>query len=201
MSAKIGKARRAAFLRALAVSGNVTLAAEEAGVSRSWVSLARRAEPGFDSACREALASARGRLGAGGSNRPPRGWGRKGGSELVVAGTGRGRVQLVRAGARRWTPRLEARWLEALGESCNVGVAAEAVGMTAASLEAHLRRWPDLRRRVKAVLEAARPGIDAAWAAAAAKREPAPELWWDCEWPELSVAEAIRLLRRRRGRR
>lgn len=54
---KFDAAREAAFLAALETSGNLTLAADEVGVSRSWV-LLRRGESGrFDDLVRATLAA------------------------------------------------------------------------------------------------------------------------------------------------
>ncbi|HLL30893.1 MAG TPA: hypothetical protein VK403_07850 [Allosphingosinicella sp.] len=97
MTARMSEAKRRAFLRAYAQSGNVTLAAEEAGLSRSWVSLARRGDASFDSDCRAAKAASAERLGGGGCNRPPGAWKRRGGVDLVVQRAGRRPPQLVRS--------------------------------------------------------------------------------------------------------
>ena len=48
MSRKTSPVRRAAFLKALSATGNQTIAAERAKVSRSWVQLHRSTDPGFD---------------------------------------------------------------------------------------------------------------------------------------------------------
>ena len=50
--------RKRAVLAGLRHWGNVTLAAERAKVSRSWVERHRALDPAFDAACREAIASA-----------------------------------------------------------------------------------------------------------------------------------------------
>jgi hypothetical protein len=85
MYRKMGARRRGHFLRALAVSGNLTLAAERAGVSRSWVYKERAGDSAFDSACRAAKAAAdAGLRGRQASGRMPKGWNRFGGDELVV---------------------------------------------------------------------------------------------------------------------
>lgn len=93
MSRKFSEARRAAFIRAVAATGNQTIAAERAKVSRSWVTLHRSTDPAFDAAVRAAIEEARARfdgLGASGegSRKPPAGWGSLDGEELVVKGTG-----------------------------------------------------------------------------------------------------------------
>jgi len=162
MSRKFSEARRAAFIKAVRETGNQTLAAERAKVSRSWVQLHRSTDPAFDEAVRAAIKEAKGSLcwapdqvrGARGSNRPPRGWGHLDGEELVVKGTGGSalaaapggpggrRVQIARARLRQWTPRVEQRFLAALMATCNVKAACAEVRMSAAGAYAHRKRWP-----------------------------------------------------------
>lgn len=148
MTAKISEAKRRAFLKAYGQSGNLTLSAEQAGVSRSWVSLARRGDSGFDARCRAAKAASAERLAAGGCNRPPGAWKQRGGVDLVVRRARRGPPQVVRGSATCWTPRAEERFLGKLRQCNNLRLACEWAGMTLSSFEAHWRRWPDFRRRV-----------------------------------------------------
>lgn len=126
MSRKFSEARRGAFVRAVAATGNQTIAAERAKVSRSWVQLHRSTDPAFDAAVRAAIAEARARLtsgphpaspargrgagtarpaaaargGGGGSNGPPAGWGSLAGEELVVKGIGGSGARVGQAGRR-----------------------------------------------------------------------------------------------------
>ena len=169
MSAKISAARRAAFLKALEETGNQTLAAERAKVSRSWVVLHRSRDAGFDAAVRAAVRRARERLrvrpstslgtsgdglhGKRGSNAPPSGWGFLDGEELVVRGTNGRRTQIARARMRQWTPRVEDRFLATLSATCNVKAACAEVGMTAASAYGHRKRWTAFARRWDAAVE------------------------------------------------
>jgi hypothetical protein len=177
MSAKITATRQAAFLKAVAETGNQTLAAERAKVSRSWVLLHRKRDAGFDAAVREAVVKARetlserpstlrlrsgepalgtsggGRGGTSGTT-PPSGWGHLDGVELVVRGTGgspgaRGakRVQIARARLHQWDARVEDRFLATLAATCNVKAACAAAGMTAASAYNHRKRWRGFARR------------------------------------------------------
>lgn len=198
MTAKVSEAKRRAFLRAFAQSGNMTLSAERAGMSKSWVTKARRADPDFDLACRAAKAASVGRLGAGDCNRPPKGWRQSRGADLVVRRAGRRPAQVVRsAGPWQWTPRAEARFLGLLPATRNLRLAAAQAGMGRASLEAHLRRWPDFRRRVRKALAIGRIRLGAALAAEARwpldlfdLPEPAG--------PPPTIAETIRLVRRHR---
>lgn len=149
MTARVSEAKRRAFLKAYRQSGNLTLSAEQAGVSKSWVSLARRSDAAFDARCRAAKAKSAERLAGGGSNRPPPGWERRGGASLVVQRAGKRPPQVVRSLRTVWTPRAEARFLGKLRQCNNIRLACAWAKMTLSSYEAHWRRWPDFRRRVK----------------------------------------------------
>jgi hypothetical protein len=205
VTAKISAARKRAFLRAIARSGNLTLAAEQAGVSKSWAVKARLADPGFALDCRAAKASFdRLRMsgegpGARGSNRPPKGWRQSGGKELRVCGRGSQRVQIVRASEGQWTPRAEARFLGALTRTNNLEMACDQAGMTLSSYEAHSRRWPDFRRRVREARAFASERLEAALEA-----DSALPLDLDFEavddLPLPGIAEALAIVRRHRRR-
>ena len=129
MSAKIIASRRRAFLTHLGNTGNQTLSAERAKVSRSWVQLHRSRDPAFDAACREAIDRARASL-AGLETNPP---GMKlryfHGHELVVREACGHRVQIGRARIKQWTRRTEQRFLSALAATCNVTAACAEAGM------------------------------------------------------------------------
>jgi len=219
MYRKMSAARRAAFLRALEATGNQTLAAERARVSRSWVVKARSEDPEFDAAVRAAVAAAAAALtraaAGGGESAPPRGWGYLDGEELVVRGTGgsalpgaarhesgeRRRVQVARASARDWTSRAEARFLEVLGATCNVRAACAAVGLGPASAYAHRRRWPVFARRWDETVEVASDRLE--WALLErgcnpfSGEEAAPP---DNPIREMSASDAIHLLGMQRRR-
>jgi hypothetical protein len=181
VSAKTSPARRAAFFRALFETGNQSLAAERAKVSRSWVQLHRRTDPGFDEAVRDAIAEAKKNLrwahcqganlprrsaamsgghgdpdnqvrGDGGSCKPPSAWGFQNGEELVVRGSRGRRVQVARARVHQWTPRVEARFLAYLAETCNLRLSLRAVGLSAQSLHEHRKRWPAFDARCEEAL-------------------------------------------------
>jgi hypothetical protein len=155
-------AKRRVFLRAYAQSGNATLSAEQAGVSRSWVSLTRRSDKAFDRDCRAAKAASAERLAGGECNRPPVAWKRSGGVDLVVQRTGKRPPQVVRSLRTQWTPRAEGRFLGKLRQCNNVRLACAKAGMTLSSYEAHWRRWPDFRRRVSEARAFAGPYLEAA---------------------------------------
>jgi hypothetical protein len=165
MSAKTSPQRRAAFFAALRATGNQTIAAERAKVSRSWVQLHRSTDPAFDGDVRAAIEEAKAslRLGPGsspghsranrpasgwdGTRRPPSGWGHLDGEELVVKGTNGRRAQIARARLKQWTPRIEDRFLAVVAATCNVKAACAEVGMTVSSAYAHRKRWPGFARR------------------------------------------------------
>ncbi|WEK46212.1 MAG: hypothetical protein P0Y56_14515 [Candidatus Andeanibacterium colombiense] len=157
MSKKFSQARKAAFLSALRATGNQTLAAERAKVSRSWVQLHRSEDPAFRSAVELAVRQARDRLRAEPSRGVPGGAAYADGAELVVRGTGGSgggkRVQVARSRLRQWTPRVEERFLAALAGSCNVTAACAEAGLTAASAYGHRGRWPAFARRWDAAVE------------------------------------------------
>lgn len=154
MTARMSASRRNAFLKALGETGNFTISAERAKVSRSWVLLHRKRDAGFDAECREAVEKARqsfDRLRTSGGKQPPHGWGFLDGEELVVRGSGGSgggrRVQIARARLHQWTPRIEDRFLATLAATCNVSAAMAEVGMSKGSTYSHRRRWPGFARR------------------------------------------------------
>jgi len=151
MSHKTSPARRAVFLKALRETGNQTIAAERAKVSRSWVQLHRSTDPAFDAACRAAIAEAKANLSRAQGRQPPSGWGHLDGEELVVKGSGGSgggrRIQIARARLKQWTPRIEDRFLATLAATCNVKAACAEVGFTQASAYGHRKRWPGFAKR------------------------------------------------------
>jgi hypothetical protein len=153
MSAKTSLARRRAFFAAVAETGNQTLAAERAKVSRSWVTLHRQTDPQFRAELDAAVALAKARLrGAVGVGPSPKCRSQKG-EELVVNGSNGRRVQVRRANPRQWTPRLEARFLARLAEAANVHAACAAVGLSVPSAYNHRNRWADFARRWDTAVE------------------------------------------------
>lgn len=158
MKAKMSEKRRGAFLKALEVCGNQTLAAERTCVSRSWVCKARGLDPEFDAECRRVIAAARERLRQAEGNRPPEGWGHLDGVELVVRGTGGSgggrRVQIARARAGQWTARSEQRFLSVLAATGNAEAAYQAAGKSKGSAYGHRRRWAGFERLWRDAVEA-----------------------------------------------
>ena len=167
MTQKFSAQRKRAFLNCLGQSGNQTLSAERAKVSRSWVRLHRQTDPEFDAACREAIDIAKMMLralrDAGSTSSPapqddrnfgsrpadPK-WRFHDGVELVVGGTGGSgggrRTQVRRANVGQWTPRVEQRFLAVLAGTANVKLACHEVGMWPPAAYNHRKRFPGFAR-------------------------------------------------------
>lgn len=142
MTKKTSKARTDAFFKALSETGNQTISAERACVSRSWVTLHRATDPAFKVRMEDCIAEARVRLSRAGSTKPDAKWGNINGEELVVRGSNGRRAQISRARLKQFTPRVEARFLSVLSRTCNVKLACAAIGMSAKAAYDHYHRWP-----------------------------------------------------------
>ena len=68
------------------------------------------------------------------------------------------RVQVARARLHQWTPRVEERFLALLAETCNLRLSLPEVGLSAASLHEHRKRWPEFDARCEDALARAMSG-------------------------------------------
>lgn len=196
MTRKFNQARKDAFVRAVTATGNQTLAAERAKVSRSWVQLQRSEDPAFRAAIEQGVAEAKTALrqdecagnGAGYAN----------GAELVVRGTGGAgggkRVQVARARLKQWSPRVEERFLETLAATCNVKAACAEVGLTAASAYNHRKRWAGFERRWKEAVKLGYILLEGALIEAAGNIYSSQEPAEPGPIRDMTAAEAIHLL-------
>ena len=215
MSKKFGAQRKRAFLTYLSQTGNQTLSAERAKVSRSWVRLHRSGDAAFDAACRRALRQAQDRLIEEARVRlskpsprpsPSRGEGEKwrwhDGQELVVesvvAGTGGSgggkRVQVRRARVKQWTPRVEKRFLSVLAATCNVRLACAEVGMWPPSAYSHRHRWPAFAKAWDEAVETGYFRLEAALVAAGCNLASDLEVEPDFTIAGMGVHDALQLL-------
>lgn len=194
MTAKMSAARKSAFLAALGASGNLTLAAERAGVSRSWVCKARREDAEFAAACREALAASFDRLRSSGARRPPSGWGHLDGIELVVRGSNARRCQIARARAGQIGPRTERRLLQVLGATCNGAAACAAAGVSKSAVRNHRQRWPAFEARWQRAVKQAWERIECGLIRNGQNLFSATEAPPDLPMPPMTFAQAIHLL-------
>ena len=217
MTQKFSAARKRAFLTCLEQTGNQTLSAERAKVSRSWVCLHRRTDPAFDAACREAIELAKMMLrddaavvpeanapplaphlkGRGNGGRMPAHprWRYHDGVELVVSGTRGRRTQLRRAKVSQWTGRVEQRFLAVLAGTANVRLACREVGLWPPSAYAHRRQFPGFARAWDQAVEIGMCELES-------RIHENLNHFFDREMPEpvtpmrnVSVTDAIRLMR------
>jgi hypothetical protein len=193
---------RRGFLRELARSGSVALAADRAEIDRSSAYQARKANPAFAASWDRALAAARGRLAGDGAqeerDRPPR---LRGGE--VVRASKAGRPCILRAGEGRWCADSEQAFLAALSATANVRAAARAAGFSTVTVYNRRRQWPAFARawdEAKAegyvrlemlLLDAATSTLDPA-----AEEEAREDLY---QGPEMSVEQAMKLFFHRAG--
>lgn len=147
MLPKMSAQRRGAFLKALEASGNQTLAAEKACVSRSWVCKERALNPKFDAEVRAAVRKAQDKLADHPEPRPPTGWGHLDGAQLVVRGTNGRRLQIARARPGQISPRTEQRLLQVLSATCNGDAACREAGVSKSAVWSHRKRWPAFARK------------------------------------------------------
>jgi hypothetical protein len=148
--------RRAAFLEFYRSSGNWTAAAEAVGIDRSTADQRRKRDAQFALDCIAAQAEADRRLsGAGGA------FDAEGQGEFsVIKRSRRGRTQIIRAGAKRWSKKVEERFFAALATCGNVAAAARAVGFTEGCIWTRRREWPAFRSRMEEVLDDAELRIE-----------------------------------------
>jgi hypothetical protein len=149
MSKKTSEARKSAFFTALAETGNQTISAERAGVSRSWLVQKQAGDPAFRVEMDAAIAAARVRFSSADSQADSErelGFDADG-VELVMRGCNGRLNQVQRARVGQWTPRLEARFLGIIGKSCNVTAACRMLGVSPASAYYRRKAWPRFAER------------------------------------------------------
>lgn len=183
---------RPAFLRVLRRTGNVTLAAERAGVDKSTVYLARKGDAGFAGKWAAAVETA----GADEGKRAPRlcsGRADREAPELVVRVSKRHGAQLVKVSAGRWSTKREKVFLAALAHSGCVRSAARACGLSTNALRYRKRTYPDFATRWRAAEAEAGERVPALLAAAAiAALDPEID---DSDLPPVSISEALHICR------
>jgi hypothetical protein len=156
-------AQTVAYLRVLAETGNATLAAEHAGVSRAWAYKKREVDAGFGVMCGAMMRRFREAPHLRDVCSPPLPPPLRG-SPLSREGRGterRTRVNRDRVGG--WTAAKEAAFLERLEETCSVPFAAAAVGLSAHSAYQRRRRWPVFAAAWDEAERAGWPPLDQPW--------------------------------------
>lgn len=200
------QARRERFLEVLAQTGNRRLAAEAIGFEPRLMDQRRHYDRRLDRQWREALDQADRRLaGVEGPYDPAAGE-----APVVVVKRGsNGRLQLQKAGGKRWSRAVEDRFFATLTVCGNIAASARAVGFSKSCVDQRRRKWPDFARRMEEVLDDAEVEIEFRVAAevggkrAAAAADPEAAI----EPGPLDMDAAMRFLkwreekRRGRGRR
>ena len=193
------------FLRQLERTGNVTIAAECAGLAKSGLYKRRARDEGFSRACEAALAKFRSSL--------PRSGG-EGDRSAALSGGGAGplrtapgdlafsryagRPQRRRMPAGRLTGLGITNFFAALANTANIRLAARAVGIAPSSIHARRRTDPGFAREMEAALDIARINVDCALIQAADRTFGAD---WieevDPDGPRMTIGQAIWFASRR----
>ena len=130
---------RRAFLRALAVTANVTLAAHRVGIDKTTAYHSRNASPLFARLWDQALADGRAAIAGG---RVPDGAAGIIGRPLSIRSSKSGNTCIMETGEGRWNEDVEADFFAHLAATANVKGSARAIGMSATALYKRRKLWP-----------------------------------------------------------
>ena len=211
-----------AFLSLLRRTGNARLAAREVGLAYSTMQDRRRKHPAFAARWDAALVFFAARLGKKGKQSfdpstssgqaklrtsgngagllPPQEHGssfRTSGGEPVLRRTRNGKLQLQRAPAGRLTPAAEQAFLSAVSVTCNMSLAAAAVGACFGAFNKRRKKDPAFARELRLAL---RQGYEALEMGLVESRLAASfdhDAWRTNDppaMPPMSVAQALQLL-------
>ena len=133
--ASTAPAWRRAFLRELARSGSVALAAQKCGIDRTAPYRVRRRNAAFAASWDRALATARTGLAEQAAPRLRD-------DEVVIRASKAGRPCIVRPGPGRWTARAQRTFLAELTTTANVAAAARAAGFSLNAVYNRRKLWP-----------------------------------------------------------
>ena len=185
---------RAAFLRALRRTGNVTAAAGAAGVDKSTAYLRRKGDAAFAAHWEAARAAGSERLRTGGYEGPGRGRRRKprpGGEEILRRG--RDGNRLVKASAERWNRAVNDAFFACLGRTACIARACAEAGISREAVDRRRKAYPEFDADVRAATQAALEKLHRLVVRAGiATLDPEKE---GLEAPTVKVSEAIAILR------
>ena len=185
-----------AFLRALARTGDVRTAAEDAGIDHTTAYARRKTHPDFASMWRGALV-AHSELAKGkeGEAIPALGAGTFRQAQDEQLSPNGGNAQIKRAAHDRWSQSKEKLFFDELAATANVTKAAKAAGVSTNAVYARRMKQALFRAKWDAVLETGRAAIEMRLVEAANKSfDPAEDLDTGEVQPNVSVAEAIRIV-------
>lgn len=195
MPKRISEKRVEAFFKALSETGNQTLAAERARVSRDWVRRRGKQDPAFRERVVATVEEAEAQLLAAVEAAPPEGWGASADGEvLAIRGCGRRRALIARVRLDHWSPTMEASFLTALASTCNVTRSAEAIGVTTEGAYQRRRRWPAFRERWDEALVIGHIRLDFALIENATNMLEQVEPDYDAPIPPMTFDQALQYL-------
>lgn len=195
-----------AYVAALAVSGNLRLAARVTGLCVSTMAARRRVHPEFDRACAAAILFARAAIEearAGKRPLPPApaqesaAPHRTRGGEMAVMRINGNQLQLRRAHPGKLAAGTIQAFLAALSATCNVRLSAAAAGASVQSFYRRKLRDPGFAREWRLALERGYEALETALLA-----EAQPDAFRDDAWrrndppamPPMTVAQALHLM-------
>lgn len=195
----------AAFVKALARTGNVRAAAREIGVAYGTIQHRRRVHPAFRSETDAALAGAQARLDSAGGCRGPeakpdagaRTGHRTRGGETVVVRRRDGKLQIRAAQPGKLTRDCEQAFLSALSATANVRLSAAAAGAAPGAFYRRRRKNPAFAREMQLALEMGYERIEMALLDSFRPDSHADDAWRHNEpppIPEMTVNQALQLL-------
>jgi len=209
--------QNAAFLRALARTGNVREAARELGIHRATMTKRRASHPAFAAEWDAMLAIARATLnipprhGEGDRRAEPGGGGafptaaaaKRAPKRLTtslpgaVVRTANGRLQLRRPTQRRLTREVEQAFLAALSASANVRLSAAAAGFSHSAFYQRRRESPAFAREMRLALQKGYEQLEMALLASFDPASHADDAWRHNDAPpipSMTPAQALQLL-------
>ncbi|WP_309662054.1 hypothetical protein [Sphingomonas sp.] len=199
------------FLRGLARTGEARRAALDAGIDHTTAYARRQAHAEFADAWAEALVAFVAGEGTEESDPSPshacgalpslsrEGRGTKG-EGLPVLQPGADGARAVRGGAERWTAAAEKRFFAALADRANVRSAAAAAGFSTNAIYARRSRRPEFRRLWEAAVETGKARLQMLLINHAEKAFDPELLDVSEEAPQVSVTEALNVLKSREGK-
>lgn len=190
--ARTPPAWRRPFLRELARSGSVRLAAEACGLDRTYPYQLRKRNAAFSASWERALARAREGLAADAGAVPAQRPILR--SNQMIRSSKTGKCCIMQAGLGRWSAAKEAVFLAELTATANVKAAARAAGVSTVVVYNRRKLWPAFAAQWHAAITEGHARIETLLVCAATNTldpEPLPERAW--EGPDMSVEQALKL--------
>jgi hypothetical protein len=191
-----------AFLKSLARTGNVRLAAREVGAKYGTMQHRRRAHPAFAMRWDAALAFAQAHINAKGREPPKAKRGnprplRTAGGEMVICRRNDGKLQMRRAQPGKLTRQCEQAFLAALSATANVTLSAAAAGASPRAFYRRKQQCPAFARELRLALAQGYQALEMALLAAGVAGSHEHGDWRHNDpppIPPMSVKQALQLM-------